>query len=42
MLSGGLAIAANDKPVSLVVSARKIFIEHGDMVYGLGLSIRRR
>lgn len=41
MVSGGAALSAPASGFALVVSARKIFIQDGRIVYGLGFQLGR-
>jgi hypothetical protein len=41
MMAGGLTVAANNRPVQLTASMRKIFIEDGPMIYGVAFSFGR-
>jgi hypothetical protein len=41
MASGGLMFSASDSPLSAVISARKVFIQNGLTLYGIGLHFDR-
>jgi hypothetical protein len=42
MLGGGFAISGRQSPLSVHLGFSKVFIDDGDMTFGLGISIGRR
>lgn len=38
MTTGGVAVTAGDSPFSLLLTARKVFIERGETVWGFGMN----